>query len=389
MLSEYLNTNAYQLLVDKVQGEYIVNSVLSEIDTRADSRIDQRPIKAVVYSSSSTNLNLVAEQIYGNDKIAPENIAEMVGENSQQTVEDMSVELSRFRNGCRQGRNCPICNGWNDLNENTCKNILLEVSDSSEARFLVERERVVRADGEPLSIYRNWVVEEVLEVCIRDPHPLLPARWTDEVWKGYGSQKCLQMASKDGYKGKDWYFGPLPNCKSSDKRIVTLQKLQRCHEFHSRSRWYRGPQLVDAPIKRVKEDVFILCLHSGLSHGLDLSFVTHIFLLEPIDDAALLEQVTSRAHRLGATGPVVVETVNAWVQLDDATTKIVSDQKKSSGNAVCEHCFRTFNDMSKARLHEKKCPRNPCCKTAGDPFHLSSVYREIRPPPPIIAEIEI
>ena len=42
----------------------------------------------------------------------------------------------------------------------------------------------------------------------------------------------------------------------------------------------------------MKEDVFILALDASLAHGLDLSFVTHLYLLEPIDDAALLEQVS-------------------------------------------------------------------------------------------------
>ena len=48
------------------------------------------------------------------------------------------------------------------------------------------------------------------------------------------------------------------------------------------------------------------------SHGLDLSFVTHLFILTPIQDAALERQVVSRAHRMGATGPVLVETIHLW-----------------------------------------------------------------------------
>ena len=36
------------------------------------------------------------------------------------------------------------------------------------------------------------------------------------------------------------------------------------------------------------------------SHGLDLSFVTHIFLLGRISDPAIKQQVVSRADRMGA-----------------------------------------------------------------------------------------
>lgn len=40
--------------------------------------------------------------------------------------------------------------------------------------------------------------------------------------------------------------------------------------------------------------------------GLDLSFATHIFLLERIHNPALRNQIISRAHRMGATGSVNV-----------------------------------------------------------------------------------
>ena len=55
-----------------------------------------------------------------------------------------------------------------------------------------------------------------------------------------------------------------------------------------------------------------------VSHGLDLSVVKHSYLLEPIEDAGALQQVTSRAHHLGATGPVTVETVNIWQEKSEA-----------------------------------------------------------------------
>ena len=48
------------------------------------------------------------------------------------------------------------------------------------------------------------------------------------------------------------------------------------------------------------------------SHGLDLSFVTHLFLINEVSDPAKRQQVVSRAHRMGATGPVVVEPVRMW-----------------------------------------------------------------------------
>ena len=140
------------------------------------------------------------------------------------------------------------------------------------------------------------------------------------------------------------------------------------------------------------------CRAVGISFAgmlVDLSFVTHLFLLEPIDDAALLEQISSRAHRLGCTGPVVVETVNVWQGCLEENARAVAKQMAASivedgeGNrrmstAVCEHCYRSFESMGKAEIHEHTCERNPDSSAVVDPFHFSSVYRDIRPPPPMI-----
>ena len=43
--------------------------------------------------------------------------------------------------------------------------------------------------------------------------------------------------------------------------------------------------------------------------GLDLSFVEYVFLMEPIRDKSLEEQVISRAHRMGACREVNVEII--------------------------------------------------------------------------------
>lgn len=192
----------------------------------------------------------------------------------------------------------------------------------------------------------------------------------------------------------------------------------------------------DSPVERIKENVCLLSLDAALSHGLDLSFVTHIFLLDPIDDAALLEQVTSRAHRLGATGPVIVNTVNTFYKLSESTKCIVDkaideiiDKKRKKGQhrqlqqdvntsnsntreeknrekdrseellyyqhssnqkivlskVVCQYCYRQFDCRNKAEKHEiTNCPRNPKIEN-NTPYRLSSIYREIRPPPAISA----
>ena len=162
-------------------------------------------------------------------------------------------------------------------------------------RFLIEPERITRTlnvpherlGGEAMSKYqihsKFWRVDDLLLVDVRDPHPFLPKRASEAHWLSMGSGKCRELAAKDSFLGRDWYFGSLPDADDIPFIEVQLKKWQECGKFHNSSRWYRGPKLADAPIQRINEDVYVLSLDASLSHGLDLSFVTHMFLLEPID----------------------------------------------------------------------------------------------------------
>ena len=345
----------------------------------------------------------------------------------------MSAEIERFRHGNKMYRTCPICKGENGTNVWQCEKDLMEVvSTQTGERFLIEPERVlrtknvplVRLGGEPMKNYsvnrKFWAVDDKLVVDIRDSHPLLPNRKSASVWTEWGAEKCRALANRDNYFGFDWYFGPLPHTGSLDNKgpvemEVVLKKWQRCGVFHSRSRWYRGPRFLDAPASKRKEDVFLLCLDADLAHGLDLSFVTHIFLLEAINDAALLEQVTSRAHRLGATGPVTIETINVFYKCSEGfqqklTSSLSSNEREDGGKnkrknqnvlsliqgnqnrkaslnkIVCHHCYRQFDSYALAEEHERTlCPRNPDNAFVVDKYHLSSVYKEIRPPLPMVS----
>jgi SNF2 family DNA or RNA helicase len=66
-----------------------------------------------------------------------------------------------------------------------------------------------------------------------------------------------------------------------------------------------------------RNDCVCLLLTKDGSEGLDLSFVTHIFLLEEIWDKALEDQVVARAWRMGARGRVEVETLVAQHSVEE------------------------------------------------------------------------
>mmetsp|Transcript_38868 Transcript_38868/g.78387 ORF Transcript_38868/g.78387 Transcript_38868/m.78387 type:complete len:374 (-) Transcript_38868:78-1199(-) len=181
----------------------------------------------------------------------------------------------------------------------------------------------------------------------------------------------------------------------------TIARWAPCGQFHS-PKWLADPSLSrltqSGELQRVSEEVPLLLLDPKFATGLDLSFLTHIFLLEPIEDAALLEQIVSRAYRLGATGPVTVETLHV-LQADlppdiQALLSADSDSSTSSSTTshdnsmlkrgICDLCFRSFPSKALAEAHEKLCTRNPLNrgKLAANPWDLASIYREIKPPPP-------
>lgn len=56
-------------------------------------------------------------------------------------------------------------------------------------------------------------------------------------------------------------------------------------------------------------EVAVLLLSKDGSHGLDLSFASHVFLLDEIWDKSLEEQVVARAYRMGCAGPVEIDQV--------------------------------------------------------------------------------
>jgi superfamily II DNA/RNA helicase len=74
-----------------------------------------------------------------------------------------------------------------------------------------------------------------------------------------------------------------------------------------------GAQERIAALKLFRDDpnISILLLDGVGAVGLDLSFVSHIFLLDPIWDKSLEDQVISRAHRLGAKQAITVEKLIA------------------------------------------------------------------------------
>ncbi|KAL3537685.1 hypothetical protein ACH5RR_001051 [Cinchona calisaya] len=91
-----------------------------------------------------------------------------------------------------------------------------------------------------------------------------------------------------------------------------------------------------------------LLMDGSAALGLDLSFVTHVYLMEPIWDKSMEEQVISRAHRMGAVRPIYVETLAMNGTIEEQMLKFLQD---------ADQCRRLFkeefgkHDSDGARVH--------------------------------------
>ncbi|KAK4483556.1 hypothetical protein RD792_010755 [Penstemon davidsonii] len=72
-------------------------------------------------------------------------------------------------------------------------------------------------------------------------------------------------------------------------------------------------------------DCMALLMDGSAALGLDLSFVNHVYLMEPIWDRSMEEQVISRAHRMGAVRPIHVETLAMNGTIEEQMMKFLQD----------------------------------------------------------------
>ncbi|KAA8537325.1 hypothetical protein F0562_026988 [Nyssa sinensis] len=106
----------------------------------------------------------------------------------------------------------------------------------------------------------------------------------------------------------------------------------------------------------------VLLMDGSAALGLDLSFVTHVFLMEPIWDRSMEEQVISRAHRMGATRPIHVETLAMRGTVEEQMLKFLQDAdecrrflKEAFGkpNREGARAHRTLHDFAESNYLAK------------------------------------
>ncbi|XP_047319824.1 F-box protein At3g54460 [Impatiens glandulifera] len=105
-----------------------------------------------------------------------------------------------------------------------------------------------------------------------------------------------------------------------------------------------------------------LLMDGSAALGLDLSFVTRVFLMEPIWDRSTEEQVISRAHRMGARRPINVETLAMRGTIEEQMLNFLQDAdkcrmvlKEDFGNPCMDgaRSHRTLHDIAESNYLAK------------------------------------
>ena len=76
---------------------------------------------------------------------------------------------------------------------------------------------------------------------------------------------------------------------------------------------------------------FAIIAGKDASHGLDLSFVTHIVLLEEIIDSSLKQQVIARAYRMGTKKPVICLQIVSRGSVEEMFHDLNLESKEGGG----------------------------------------------------------
>ncbi|UIZ27176.1 hypothetical protein KXD40_002280 [Peronospora effusa] len=138
------------------------------------------------------------------------------------------------------------------------------------------------------------------------------------------------------------------------------------------------PKMRMKQLMRFRKDpnVNVLLLTEVGSHGLDLSFVTHIFLMDEIWDKSLEQQVISRAHRMGAGQAVVVEQL--WMR-GSVESQMLRPRETDDWVQLEENGSEVLATPAQLRLHEVVSPGRSLKKSStkgGKMFAASSKKRK-------------
>lgn len=288
----------------------------------------RRP-KAIIFSQFKSDLEGVGHFIYLDPRFGDSSVCEFAG-----TFK--SSELSRFRHSRKKYRKCLFCGHENFITSGDfCDKMLLMVEyqnidnpfhDINAADVILPSEGGHSAKGAGGHFIGNCLCSPLGcdKKCTGFMNPLGPLQ-ISQVEVQNPNLALIGLEHIVGYTlGRQYdiseqvlvcHIPVLDNTPSApilwkngiNGGIATIRRIAKCGGRQKFTSWNPGRLLERVRWNSEEEDASILLLHEEGSHGLDLSFVTHIFLLDKIKDPALENQIVSRAYRMGATGPVQVQ----------------------------------------------------------------------------------
>ncbi|XP_039128353.1 LOW QUALITY PROTEIN: F-box protein At3g54460 [Dioscorea cayenensis subsp. rotundata] len=159
------------------------------------------------------------------------------------------------------------------------------------------------------------------------------------------------------------------SCLLPDKVIIFSQFLEHIHVIEQQltvagikyagmySPLHSDKKMKALAIFQNDPSCLALLMDGSAALGLDLSFVTYVFLMEPIWDRSMEEQVISRAHRMGAVRPISVETLVMHGTIEEQMVAFLQDidlcqralkQEFSKADGGVTRPHRTLHDFAES-----------------------------------------
>ena len=95
---------------------------------------------------------------------------------------------------------------------------------------------------------------------------------------------------------------------------------------------------------RADDQVAVLLLDRAAAEGLDLSFASRVFVMEPLDNASLEQQVVSRAHRMGQRETVRVEVLAMAGTAEETLLDVQAELAAAAAAEAAEAARRARRD---------------------------------------------
>ncbi|XP_019054774.1 PREDICTED: F-box protein At3g54460-like isoform X2 [Nelumbo nucifera] len=223
-------------------------------------------------------------------------------------------------------------------------------TSSSKVAYLVERLKELQEANKKI----GCSTDKEEDVELSHSLPLLPQK---RRWNVFLNQEDYSKTNVESYK-------LLP-----EKVIIFSQFLEHIHVIEQQltgagikfagmySPMHSSNKMKSLAIFQHDANCMALLMDGSAALGLDLSFVTCVFLMEPIWDRSVEEQVISRAHRMGATRPIHVETLAMRGTIEEQMLEFLQDangcrkiMKEEIGRTDCvgARAHRTLHDFAES-----------------------------------------